>query len=263
MYTGPNITVILDAEDAMSRFLHDISRAVHKIAISMPDGRLIDPFQGQALASLREAKARGVDIVMKCRNWKDLPEDWKGLGWQSDDADSPLVIVDEETAWYGMPLSQGRFVSSKGEGTAVVLQSPMRIKGKCTIEMLSSLADMQSRMVDGRKHSLQQRSGVSAGDKDGKSQSGLSLYMRENMKCKRCGGPMKLERGFKSGKFYAKCTVKACGETELVDKGFVNHYLCVKQARCPKCKSRLEARISKFGIYIQCDCGHTIKLDEV
>ena len=118
-------------------------------------------------------------------------------------------------------------------------------------------------MVDGRKRSLQQRSGVSAGDKDGKSQSGLSLYMRENMKCKRCGGPMKLERGFKSGKFYAKCTVKACGETELVDKGFVNHYLCVKQARCPKCKSHLEARISKFGIYIQCDCGHTIKLDEV
>ena len=83
------------------------------------------------------------------------------------------------------------------------------------------------------------------------------------MKCKRCGGPMKLERGFKSGKFYAKCTVKACGETELVDKGFVNHYLCVKQARCPKCKSNLEARISKFGIYIQCDRGHTIKLDEV
>ena len=60
-----------------------------------------------------------------------------------------------------------------------------------------------------------------------------------------------------------KCTVKACGETELVDKGFVNHYLCVKQARCPKCKSHLEARISKFGIYIQCDRGHTIKLDEV
>ncbi|MGE9983373.1 hypothetical protein [Slackia isoflavoniconvertens] len=157
-------------------------------------------------------------------------------------------------------------MSSKGEGTAIVLQSPMRIKGKCTIEMLSSLADMQSRMVDGRKHSLQQRSGVSVGDKDGKSQRGLSLYMRENMKCmkcKRCGGPMKLERGFKSGKFCAKCTVKACGETELVDKGFVNHYLCVKQARCPKCKSHLEARISKFGIYIQCDRGHTIKLDEV
>ena len=89
-----------------------------------------------------------------------------------------------------MPLSLGRFVSSRGEGTAVVLQSPMRIKGKCTIEMLSSLADMQSRMVDGRKHSLQQRSGVSVGDKDGKSQRGLSLYMRENMKCmkcKRCG----------------------------------------------------------------------------
>ena len=263
MYTGPNITVILDAEDAMSRFLHDINRAVHKIAISMPDGRLVDPFQERTLASLREAKARGVDIVMKCRNWKDLPKDWKGLGWQSDDADSPLVIIDEGTAWYGMPLSQGRFVSSKGEGAAVVLQSPMRIKGKCTIEMLSSLADMQSRMVDGRKHSLQQRSGVSAGDKDGKSQGGLSLYMRKNMKCKRCGGPMKLERGFKSGKFYAKCTVKACGETELVDKGFVNHYLCVRQARCPKCKSHLEARISKFGIYIQCDRGHTIKLDEV
>ena len=79
MYTGPNITVILDAEDAMSRFIHDISRAMHKIAISIPDGRPVDPFQEQTLASLREAKARGVDIVMKCRNWKDLPEDWKGL----------------------------------------------------------------------------------------------------------------------------------------------------------------------------------------
>ena len=118
---------------------------------------------------MREAKVRGVGIVMKCKNRKDLPEDWKGLGWQSDDADSPLAIVDEETAWYGILFSQGRFVSSKGEGASVVLQSPARIKGKCTIEMLSSLADMQSRMVDGRKHSLQQRFGVSAGDENGKS----------------------------------------------------------------------------------------------
>ena len=262
---GANMMLEFDPLKISERLFMDIGRASHKIIISIPDGELLSPYEGDVCKALKSAKARGVEVLMKCLNWKELPEEWKALGWQSDDATCPLVIVDGKTAWYGAPLSRGKFVGKGGFGKVTVLQCALRITGPHTVEMISSLADLESRVVDGRKQALKDRRGPAQQDSKGKGVDGLALYVKQHEKCPKCKKPMTLSRGWKSGKFFLKCP--SCGESALLTKELVNHYICVSQVKCPQCarslRSGLTARVSRYGLYITCDRGHTVKPDQI
>ena len=89
--------------------------------------------------------------------------------------------------------------------------------------------------------------------------------MKQHEKCPKCKKPMTLSKGWKSGKFFLKCS--SCGESTLLTKELVNHYICVSQIKCPQCarslRSGLTARVSRYGLYITCDRGHTVKPDQI
>ena len=258
---GPNIKAYQDLVKAVDTFVYDIDRAVNKISLSMPDGRLIEGWAERVTDALIRARVRGVEVTLKCLDWKSLPEGWRAIGWQSDDAFCPLCIVDGKIAWYGMPLVEGRFELGSGRGSRVAIQVPLRLIGECTVDMISSLSDVDARVVDGQKKPIKQRSSTAKDNGSGNGQDGLALYVSEKERCPRCKAPMKLVKSRSSGKFFLGCS--SCKETALLSKEFVNHYICVKQARCPKCKSYLTAKVSKYGIYIKCDNAHTLKPDEI
>ena len=258
---GPNIALYSDEVKAADKLVHDIERAAGKIVLSIPDGKLVGPYDAVVYEAIRKARRRRVDVMLKCANWKELPEDWQGLGWQSDDADCPVVLIDDDICWYGMPLSRGKVSYGKTEAVATVLQTPLRITGEHTVEMIRSLTDVESRIVNDRKQALKPRSGNAEQDSRGKGVDGLALYVKQHIKCPKCKAPMLLSRGFKSGKSYLKCS--SCGETGLLDKNEVNHYISVSQVRCPECRSYLEAKIGKYGIFVVCDRGHTMKVDRI
>ena len=259
---GPNIAHFADPEKAVGKLVHDIDHAASMIVLSIPDGKLTTPYNSRIYEAVRQAKRRRVNVMLKCANWKELPEDWKGLGWQSDDTDCPIILIDDDICWYGMPLSRSKVVRGDNKGVIAVLQTPMRITGKHTVEMIRSLSDVESRVVDGRKQALKPRSGNAAQDAKGSGVDGLSLFVKQHKKCPKCNAPMTLAKGWKSGKFYLKCS--SCDEIAYLEKDFVNHYICVSQVRCPKCKGYLDAKLSrKTGVFVACERGHTFGVDQL
>ena len=258
---GPNISHFGNVKQAMKKFMYDIDHSADKIVFVLPDGRLDDKYSSTIYESLREARRRKVTILLKSASWRELPEDWKGLGWPSPDADCPIVIIDKTLVWYGMPPSRGKLVDDKGSGVITLLQTPFRIEGKRTVDMICSLTDAESRVVKDHKQTLTSPSTSAKRDEDGKGEDGLALYIKQHIKCTKCGFPMKLARGWKSGKFFMKCS--KCDEIAYLDKNEVNHYISISQVKCPTCKSYLTAGVGKHGFYIRCDRGHFIGADEI
>ena len=259
---GPNIVLYDDIEESIDKLIRDIDHAAAKIVLSIPDGKLIKPYDVKVCEAIKKARRRRVGVMLKCANWKELPEDWKNLGWQSDDADCPIVLIDDETCWYGMPLSRGKVSYGKTEAVVTVLQTPIRITGKHTVEMIRSLADVESRVVNDRKQSLKPRSGGAEQDSSGAGVDGLALYIKQHKKCSKCKSPMLLTKSWKKNKFYLKCS--SCDEIAYLEKEDVNHYICVSQVRCSKCGGYLEAKFSrKTGVFVVCERDHTCGVDQI
>lgn len=74
---GVNMMLSFDPLKISERLFLDICRASHKIVVSIPDGALLSPYAGDICKVLKNAKARGVEVLMKCLSWKELPEEWK------------------------------------------------------------------------------------------------------------------------------------------------------------------------------------------
>ncbi|MDO4796702.1 MAG: AAA domain-containing protein [Coriobacteriales bacterium] len=257
---GPNIRLLEDSE-AEEAFLKDIRRCSQRIVISIPDGKLDEPYATKVIDALREVRGRGVEVLAKCYSWTELSDKWRGFGWQSDDAVFPLVVLDGTVCWYGMPPSRGRH-ASKGVGIPMTtVRLAFRIEGRATIPMIWSLTGLDNRSAKGSRQSLQERRGTTADDKDGTAAYGLSLYLQKYHKCPKCKSPIRLAKGYRSGKFYLKCS--KCDETGLLYKDDVNNYIRIHRPGCPQCKGYLTARVSRYGLFIKCNNGHTVRPDQI
>ena len=229
--------------------------------ISIPDGKLEEPFSTRVVKTLRKARGRGVDVLMKCFNWKDLSDDWQGFGWQSDDAAFPLVVIDGTVCWYDVLPARGEFASKDGVIAPAAVQVPLRIEGRATVPMIWSLTGLDNRSTSEGKQALRERRGTTPDDKDGTAAYGLAKYVKEHKKCSRCKAPMKLMTGRNSGKPYLKCT--SCDNRELLLIDDVRHYISVSRVRCPQCHRGITVKLTRFGLWIKCDGDHTLKADQI
>ncbi|MBR3313700.1 MAG: AAA family ATPase [Atopobiaceae bacterium] len=257
---GPNIQLFNPA-DAEAGLLHDVGEAAQKIVISLPDGKLEEPFEGLLAQKLAEAKARGVDVLMKCYNWKDLPESWRGFGWQSDDSIFPLVMVDGEICWYGLPWSRLRIPSKNVIAQRTTLRTPLRITGYATMQMIWSLTGIENRESGKNKQSLRAREDSAEGDVDGTAAYGLNRYILEHKKCPRCKGPMRIVKGYQSRKFSLKCD--SCGQSDMLYRDELNYYISISHTKCPKCGAVVKAKVSRYGLYIECAKRHKLQPTEL
>lgn len=93
---------------------------------------------------------------------------------------------------------------------------------------------------------------------DIKSHQSLELYIINNIKCSRCGKSMKLMKG---KKYYLKCS--ECENTDILSVNFVNEYITSHKVKCPIDKGNLVAKLGQYGLYIKCEEGHYVKLEEI
>lgn len=131
-----------------------------------------------------------------------------------------------------------------------------------TTEMFSSLARSEFRLTANgeKKLTLKQNDTVISGDTEGKGEAGLAAHLHSTRKCPSCKGQMNMNKG-KSGKFIMWCT--NCKKSELISPEEINHYIYKYAVTCPKCKYPLEAKLGKYGVYLNCTNHCYPKLDEI
>ena len=94
-----------------------------------------------------------------------------------------------------------------------------------------------------------------AEDSDGDEEiNTFAAYVRANTKCPECGNYLELNRG-KSGQFFLACKgYPACDYTEFVTVDLIEKYFRTYGPlgkRCDICNCSLEAKLGKYGVYIQ------------
>lgn len=150
----------------------------------------------------------------------------------------------------------------------------VRFKGKNTVEMLKALTDIETVAigVNTKKllkkdnnmvtHPMASSSGAVVPD-DGKSAYGLAGFVEEKEFCPACKSHMVLTKNAR-GTAYLKCSNKACKETKYLTVDLMNWYISSHNVGCPKHDGgELKGRLGKYGPYVTCTCGHTLKPHDI
>ena len=270
---GRMINIFINEQDAIAMFEHDMKKAKWQVVVSLPSGELRET-EHQVFEILDEADSRGIDIKMKSNDYAKLPEQWKAYCVGTENATFPIIVIDDEVAWYGLPTAKWKFQVDKTTSMVTVVHTMIRIKGKNTIEMLKALTDLENVVVGQNTRKLVKKKGImvtnsmaaSSGnisDSGAISNYGLGAFVEEKEFCPKCKNPMILVKNAR-GTAYLKCSNKACTERKYLTVDLMNWYINSHNVKCPKRDGgELKGGLSKYGPYIKCNCGHFLKPDEI
>ena len=270
---GRMINIFMNEQDAISMFEQDMKKAKWQTVVSLPSGELRET-EHQVFEILDEADSRGVDIKMKSNDYAKLPEQWKAYCVGTENATFPLIIIDDEVVWYGLPTAKWKFQVDKTTSMITVVHSMVRIKGKNTVEMIKALTDIETvvvgqniRKLDNKKSKLVTNSfAASSGNSEDNGSIlnyGLGAFVEEKEFCPKCKNHMILAKNAR-GTAYLKCSNKACKETKYLTVDLMNWYINSHNIKCPKRDGgELKGGLGKYGPYVRCNCGHFLKPDEI
>ncbi len=267
---GNNIQYFDDFRTAEGKFDRDIKKAKDKIVISIPDGALNKDSQQVIYELLMSAKKRGIHIYCKSNNYADLPDNWKSLSWGTENAIIPVIKIDDFAIWYGLPLSRGQFKDGN-TWYATVLPMILRITGKHTVDIISSITDLENTEVNNTKSALKERTKddvLSKGktsisnQNDGKAVGGVAGFVLREEHCGKCKKPLKLVKN-KKGVFYMRCTDPNCDYTEYLHVEDIDDYIAEEHVTCPIHHCGIYGGLGKYGVYVRCNMGHYLKVDEI
>ena len=270
---GRMINIFMNEQDAISMFEQDMKKAKWQAVVSLPSGELRET-EHQVFEILDEADSRGIDIKMKSNDYAKLPEQWKKYCVGTENATFPLIIIDDEVVWYGLPTAKWKFQVDKTTSMITVVHSMVRIKGKNTVEMIKALTDIETvivgqniRKLDNKKSKLVTNSfAASSGNSEDNGSIlnyGLGAFVEEKEFCPKCKNHMILAKNAR-GTAYLKCSNKACKETKYLTVDLMNWYINSHNIKCPKRDGgELKGGLGKYGPYVRCNCGHFLKPDEI
>ena len=254
MDAGKNIRLFVSYKDSIELVSKDFEKAQHKIIISIPDGQLLED-ANPIMEAIKKAEARGVDIFVKCNTFEQLPDEWKNYSVGTVNAIFPLILIDDNTMWYGIPASKGEFKVFVSVCPVIAC-----IKGENTIEMIKSLTELEMKQVGMNKVPLEiKHSFVEA---QAKGKPGLAKYVSEKKFCPKCKQHLVMVKG-RTGKVYLRCSNTSCDHTEFLTKELVNHYIDMNNVVCPQDGANIHAGLGQFGIYVRCEGGHYLKPDQI
>ena len=249
------------------------TKAKWQTVVSLPSGELKET-ENRVFEILDEADCRGIDIKMKSNDYAKLPERWKEYCFGTENATFPLIVIDDEVAWYGLPTAKWKFQVDKTTSMVTVVHTMIRIKGKNTVEMLKALTDLENIVVGQNMRRLVKKKGTmvtnpmaaSSGnilDSGAISNYGLRTFVEEKEFCPICKSHMILAKNAR-GTAYLRCSNKACKETKYLTVDLINWYINSRNVKCPKRDGgELNGELGKYGPYVRCDCGHFLKPDEI
>lgn len=238
--------------------IKDIKSAKGKIVVSLPSGNIDSSVEKEIYDELIKNKKSGITVLVKCNDYQSLPDNWKRITWGTKNAVFPLIVIDDKIVWYGTPFADWQFALKNS-----ALRSPCkiacRVRGEHTADLIGSLSDLEYRETDAGKSPLTETNG-NVGTVDKPRGGGLAEFASHLRKCPGCGKYMKMSKG-KTGKTILWC--KDCKKTDLLAPEEINSYIYQNGVKCPEHNRDIEARIGQYGLYIKCDCGHTIKPENI
>ncbi|KIR03975.1 putative ATP-dependent helicase [Lachnospiraceae bacterium TWA4] len=235
-------------EEYLDLVQNDLENAKSKIIVSLPCGELLMKYEEKIFNGIQKAKLRGVQVFIKSNDYANLPEKWKVYACRTDNAIFPILMIDDQITWYGVPLAPWKFVD-RDMTYKTICPIVCRVKGKYTAEMIKSLSNLEYRNMNGEEN-LNNLEEV----------SGFKGYIQKYKKCLYCKKPLILTKG-KSRKTILWC--KECKKVELVKPDDINHYILVNHVKCPRDGWDITAKVGPYGIYIECDGGHSLKVEEI
>ena len=251
----------VEKENQVDEFIKDLATARCEVRIDIPDSPANSDINTTRIAqALAEAQSRGVKVFVRAESKKNLHPTLKYFAVENHYLTDPVTLIDKTVTWFGMPESAACF-KIKGRTSAINNRPCIRFWGTHTAKILYGLLEM-SRVMDQAKTVEKDAQGNLITDK-------LSDYVLAHKKCPVCGKPMQLKKS-RNQKYFLSCSgYPSCKHTEFVETEFVEEYFYHKGNKngmlCPRCGCSLEAKISRYGIYVQC-CGgkrHKYGLDEI
>lgn len=251
----------VEKENQVDEFIKDLATARREVRIDIPDSPANSDINTTRIAqALAEAQSRGVKVFVRAESKKNLHPTLKYFVVENHYLTDPIALIDKTVTWFGMPESAACF-KIEGRTSAINNRPCIRFWGTHTAKILYGLLEM-SQVMDQAKTVEKDAQGNLITDK-------LSDYVLAHKKCPVCGKPMQLKKS-RNQKYFLSCSgYPSCKHTEFVETEFVEEYFYHKGNKngmlCPRCGCSLEARISRYGIYVQC-CGgkrHKYGLDEI
>lgn len=244
---------------AGKQFRADLVAAKSEIRMDIPDKPTDDACLRQIAEALREAKRRGVKVVVRAENKQGLPSCLRSLAIENQFLANPVVLIDKKVIWFGMPGSEANF-KSEGVVLPTAYRPIIRFVGRHTATSLYGLLEM-SKTVDQCNAVVKDEQGEAVTET-------FASYVLAHKTCPSCGAPMRMQKS-KKGKFFLSCTkYPTCSQTQFINADLVECYFRSKGRfgkHCSQCNCSLEAKDGYYGLYIQC-CGlskHKYKLDEI
>ena len=251
----------VEKENQVDEFIKDLATARREVRIDIPDSPANSDINTTRIAqALAEAQSRGVKVFVRAESKKNLHPTLKYFAVENHYLTDPIALIDKTVTWFGMPESAACF-KIEGRTSAINNRPCIRFWGTHTAKILYGLLEM-SHVMDQAKTVEKDAQGNLITDK-------LSDYVLAHKKCPVCGKPMQLKKS-RNQKYFLSCSgYPSCKHTEFVETEFVEEYFYHKGNKngmlCPRCGCSLEAKISRYGIYVQC-CGgkrHKYGLDGI
>lgn len=251
----------VEKENQVDEFIKDLATARREVRIDIPDSPANSDINTTRIAqALAEAQSRGVKVFVRAESKKNLHPTLKYFAVENHYLTDPIALIDKTVTWFGMPESAACF-KIEGRISAINNRPCIRFWGTHTAKILYGLLEM-SQVMDQAKTVEKDAQGNLITDK-------LSDYVLAHKKCPVRGKPMQLKKS-RNQKYFLSCSgYPSCKHTEFVETEFVEEYFYHKGNKngmlCPRCGCSLEAKISRYGIYVQC-CGgkrHKYGLDEI
>ena len=251
----------VEKENQVDEFIKDLATTRREVRIDIPDSPANSDINTTRIAqALAEAQSRGVKVFVRAESKKNLHPTLKYFAVENHYLTDPIALIDKTVTWFGMPESAACF-KIEGRTSAINNRPCIRFWGTHTAKILYGLLEM-SQVMDQAKTVEKDAQGNLITDK-------LSDYVLAHKKCPVCGKPMQLKKS-RNQKYFLSCSgYPSCKHTEFVETEFVEEYFYHKGNKngmlCPRCGCSLEAKISRYGIYVQC-CGgkrHKYGLDEI
>ena len=248
---GQTIQLYTNEDAAIFMLENDLEKAKGRVVISLPSGKLRDT-NDKIIGAIDKVHARGIDILMKSNKCAELPDTWKKYCVGTENATFPLIVIDNETAWYGIPTADWNFKVDKSSSLLTVVHVMARMKGKNTIEMVKALTELESvrtganiRILGNKENINSQRRKDSLADET--DSAGLAAFVEEKEFCPECKNHMILTKN-QRGTAYIRCSNKNCKKMKYLTTDLMNWYIESYNVKCPKNDGgELKGILGKYG----------------
>lgn len=264
---GKMLQIYMNEDAAIFMLENDLEKAKGRVLVSLPSGKLRNT-QEKVIKAISDADFRGIDIFMKSNDYASLPDTWKKYCKGTENAIFPLIIIDDEVAWYGMPTADWSFKVDKTSSMITVVHTMIRIKGRNTTEMIKSLTDMESIQVGQNRRTLLKKTILNDDQNkndaaSGKSEIDLGDIIKKKEFCSECKNHMILTKN-RVGTSYLKCSNKNCKKVAYLKPEFIDWYIRNYNVMCPRNDGgELKGMVGKYGPCVKCSEGHYLKPEEI